>query len=307
MPKDLVTRLKPTQLRLLLKIAETGQLQLAANMTGMSQPAASRTLAEIEAMASGPLFQRHPKGMEPTALGTTFVRHGKVIMEALEELAVEARQLSVGASGHVRIGAVSGPAVGSVVPAVRKIKSDFPDLEFTIEVGPSTELIRGLTENRFDFVVSRLPPEYDSRDYRIYPARREEVALLVHPAHPLARREGIQLAETTEFDWVIQELGSPIRQAVEAAFLEEGLSTPAKVINSSSLLIALSLLDDPSVVAPLSQEVATMLAQSALHANLEILNLASPILVSPCFVIENRYRAQNKAAERVMTDLFSRL
>lgn len=89
---DFAKRLKPVHLTLIGRIAETGQLQRAAQMMAMSQPAASRTLAEIEAQAGGPLFERHAKGMELTALGELCIRHGKIILEEYEVLEREARR-----------------------------------------------------------------------------------------------------------------------------------------------------------------------------------------------------------------------
>jgi DNA-binding transcriptional LysR family regulator len=62
---DLIRRLKPTHLRLISEIARHQKLQLAAESMGVSQPAASRMLADIEAEAGAPLFVRHPRWMEP--------------------------------------------------------------------------------------------------------------------------------------------------------------------------------------------------------------------------------------------------
>ncbi len=298
---ELARRLKPNQLQLLMKVAETGQLQLAANMTAMSQPAASRILADVETLVGSPLFLRHPKGMKPTPIGKVFIRHAKIILESLEELEVETKRFSAGDVGHVRIGAVTGPAVGCLMPAVRQIKAETPEIELTIEVGPSTELVRGLSEGRFDFVISRVPPEYDSRDFRLHPARSEQVSLLAHPDHELVGQASVSLTDTLEYEWVIQELGSPIRQAVEAAFLQEGLPTPPRVTNSSSLLVVLSLLESTRTIAPQTREVAAMLANGPLQAKVAVLDIATPISVSPCFIIENRFRPLSKAAERVLT------
>ena len=114
---DFANRLRPSHLALLMWIAETGQLQRAAQMAAMSQPAASRVLAEIEARAGGALFERHPKGMRPTALGALCIRHAKVILEEYGALEEEARRVTSGETGRVRVGAVTGPAVGLVMPA----------------------------------------------------------------------------------------------------------------------------------------------------------------------------------------------
>lgn len=297
---EFASRLKPAHLDLILRIAETGQLQRAANLLGMSQPAASRILMEIEARAGGPLFERHPKGMALTALGAVCLRHGKVILEEFHALDREVSRVAIGAAGHVRIGAVTGPAVGTLMPALRQIKSVFPSIELTIEVGPSTELVRGLVETRFDFIISRLPAEYDSRDFRIYPARSEEVSLLVNPDHPLAAQRDLSLADLTDFEWVVQDIGSPIRQAVETAFHLEGVDPPRKITNSSSLLIALSMLEDPRQISPQAREVGIMLVEGPLRARITRLDLRNPITVSPCLIIRDRYRQLSTSAEHAL-------
>jgi len=300
-------RLKPQHIELVLRIAETGQLQRAAQMAAMSQPAASRVLSEIEQRAGGPLFERHPKGMSLTALGEICIRHGKVILEEYDALDSEAMRVAGGEKGLVRVGAVTGPAVGLLMPAIRKIKAIAPDIEMTIDVGPSSDLVRGLAEGRFDFVISRLPSEYDSRDFHLHPARSEQVSLIVRPQHPLAGRKEITLDALLGFEWVVQERGSPIRQAVESAFLEKGLSAPERVSNSSSLLVVLSLLEGTDTIAPQTIEVAKMLADGPLGANLTMLELAEPITVSPCFVIRNRFRQLPAAADRLLRAVLEEL
>lgn len=297
---DFAHRLKPSHLELLMRIAETGQLQRAAHMAAMSQPAASRILADIEQRAGGLLFERHPKGMELTALGEICIRHGKVILEEYISLERETSRITTGEKGHVRVGAVTGPAVGLLMPAVQNIRSKTPEIEMTIEVGPSTELVRGLIENRFDFVIARLPSEHDSRDFKMYPARSETVSLVVHPEHPLATRRQVTLNELQHFEWVVQERGSPIRQAVETAFHEAGLDVPRRVTNSSSLLVVLKSLERADTISPQAQEVAQMLATGPVSSGIKCIELADPITVSPCFVIRNRYRLLPRAAERVL-------
>ena len=304
---DFANRLKPAHLNLVMKIAETGQLQRAAQSAAMSQPAASRILADIEARAGAPLFERLPKGMVPTALGEICIRHAKVILEEYGALNEEARRITVGQIGRVRVGAVTGPAVGLLMPAVRAIKAASPDIEMTIEVGPSAELVRGLVEGRLDFVIARIPPDYDARDFRFQPARSELVTLLVRPEHPLAGQTEVTLAELAEYEWVVQEIGSPIRQAVEAAFRNQQLDTPTRVTNSSSLLVVLALLETTDTIAPQSEEVAAMLTRGPLGANIAALELAEPILVSPCFIIPNRFRQLPKAAESLLAAVFSQL
>ncbi|SIO31229.1 LysR family transcriptional regulator [Vannielia litorea] len=303
---DLAARLKPRQLRLIQRIGETRQLQSAAHMLAMSQPAASRVLAEIEAEVGAPLFLRHPKGMEPTLVGETFLRHARVILSELESLETEVAGLRSGEAGEVRVGSVTGPTVGVLVPAIQAVREAAPGIQATIEVGPSTQLVRGLEEGRFDFVIARLPPEYDSRQFRIYPARNEVIALVVRTGHP-ALGAPRRLAELRAYEWVIQDLGTPIRVAMDGAFHAAGLAAPDQITNSSSLLVVLSILAGTDAIAPQSQEVAEVITRNRIGDSFAKLELADPLAVAPYFVIHNRSQQMNRAAERVMQEVFRRL
>jgi DNA-binding transcriptional LysR family regulator len=297
---SLARKLKPPYLRLVLKIAETGQLQIAAASQGISQPAASRILTEIETEAGTPLFHRHAKGMALTPAGATFVKHGRAILTELDNLDTEMTNMKSGLGGEVRVGSVTGPAVRCLVPAIRQIKESTPGIEPTIDVGPSVELVRGLEEGRFDFILARLPPEYDSRAFRLTPARGEVVSLLIGGSHPLAGRPSVSLGELAGYEWVIQERGSPIRSAVEQAFHAAGVPVPGNITNTSSLLIMLAVLESSLAIATLSEEVAGLLTRSTLGFRFEALKLIESVTVPPYFIIQNRSQQLSRAAERVL-------
>lgn len=303
----LASKLKPAHLRLITKIAETGKLQTAAEFLAMSQPAASRILADVETEAGAPLFLRQPKGMELTPIGAAFIKHARVILAELDNLEKEVSGINTGLAGEVRVGSVTGPAAGCLMPAILKVQQAAPDIEVTVEVGPSTSLIRGLDEGRFDFVIARLPPEYDSAGFRILPARTEEVALIVRGSHPLAGERKIPLGQLATFPWVIQERGSPIRQAVEGAFVAAGVPIPKRVTQSSSLLVMLAMIEKTDVVVPITAELAALLTREPISAALRVLNLADQITVSPYFIIQNRRGQLPRAAEQVLQEVLLRL
>jgi len=306
-PMDFARRLKPAHLRLIVKMSETGKLQAAADALGMSQPAASRILSEIETDIGARLFMRLPRGIEPTPLGEAFLRHARAVLSALDNLEAEVRGINLGLAGEVRVGSVTGPAVKYLAPAILRIRTSAPDIEPTFEVGPSSGLVRGLAEGRFDFVIARLPTDHDSRAFHMLPARWEAVSLLVRAGHPLAGRPRVALGDLTRYPWVIQERGSPIRDAVEGAFAAAGVAVPATITNSSSLLVMLSLLEKSDTVAPLSEEVAALLTRAGIGARLAVLDLDREIAVSPYFIIRNRHRPLSRAAERLLDEVLAEL
>ncbi|WP_112313134.1 LysR family transcriptional regulator [Pseudogemmobacter bohemicus] len=282
--------LKPTQLRLIHEIAESGQLQLASEAVGMTQPAASRMLAETERQIGSALFLRQPKGMEPTEAGLAVLRRARVILREMGSMATELRHLREGHSGSVRIGAVTGPAVRHLVTAVREVKETSPGADITIDVLPSRDLLTHLAAGEMDFVLARILPEFDSRDFNILPLQDEKVALLARAGHPLARAPVVTLAELQSYEWIMQQRGAPIREAALAAFAGLGLSEPSNVVNSPSTLLTLAYLVQTDAIAPLSDEVAALLIRPPLSAGFVTLRTPGDIRVSRYYLLDLKRR-----------------
>ncbi len=292
----LARRLQIRHFRLIVAIADLRQLSLAAEALGITQPAASRALRELEEIVGAPAFDRGPKGMTPTPLGAGLVRHARNLLDELSEAALEVDRLRTGSGGVVRIGAVTGAAVGYVVPAIQQLKAAAPAVELHVQVATSEELVNGLVAMRYDMVLGRLPPGLSSRDLDLVPAKGERVRLIANARHRAAAAAGLSLAELTGDSWVVQGPGAPIRQALEQTLREIGAPLPGNVTNTSSLLVILALLRDPTVVAPVAEEVANLIVTTA--SDLCRLDIRETVAVSPYSLITLRARRLSPAAAR---------
>lgn len=295
--------LKPAQLRLIQQIAEHGQLQLAAETVGMTQPAASRMLAEIENQVGAQLFLRQPKGMEPTEIGRAVLRRARVILREMFSMASDVRALREGFGGTLRVGAVTGPAVGYLVSAIREIKQTAPDADITVDVMPSRELLGHLAAGEMDFVLARILPEFDSQDFNILPMRDEKVAFLVRAGHPLSRSPSVTLTELAGQEWIMQSRGAPIREAALAAFADVGLAEPKNIVNSPSLLLTIAYLAQCDAVSPMSDEVAELLIRPPVSAGFAMLQIPHEIRVSAYYLLDLKRRPLSPLALRLREKL----
>ena len=292
--------LRPPQARLISAIAESGQLQLAAQHCNMTQPAASRMLAGLESQLGMVLFERTPKGMEPTPSGHLLAQHAARLVHDLDRLAEEFNELKTGRGGIVRVGSVTGPAIGHLVPAIQRLKSEAPSLDISVEIAPSSTLVHMLERGDLDFALARLPPHMDRRDFAIEPARDEIVNLLVRDGHPLLGRGPQSLATLHGFPWILQDQGAPIRHAIETAFSDESLSRPDNIIATSSLLMIIALLPQSDALAPMAREITELMLKSPVSANFRTLELNRPITVDPYLILRSRGRIIPKSAERLL-------
>ncbi|MBP1853038.1 LysR family transcriptional regulator [Rhizobium halophytocola] len=299
MSDSLIHRLLPRHLGLIRSIADKGQISLAANALAITQPAASRMLAEIERMVGSPVFIRTPKGMEPTPVGSVLARRAHTVLEEIRETAREVEAIKKGHTGVIRLGAVTGGAVGYVVPAMRVLKEEAEDADFHVDVAPSDALIADLLSGHHDFVLGRVPWGTDARQFALTGAFAEDVDLLVHRSHPLANAELLPITDLVHFPWVMQAAGAPVRRAVEAAFISQSAPIPPNIVNTTSLLVMIAMLASSNAVAPMSREVSELLCQDARVAGLTTLKIALPIRVEPYHLIEIKGKRLSPLSNRM--------
>lgn len=293
------SRLKLSHFRLIAAITEYGQLSPAAASLSMTQPAASRMLTQIESIVGAPLFERHARGMNLTEVGRLIARHADTLLTELRAAILEVDEFKLGKGGRVCVGAVTGAAVGYVMPAIQKLKASSPNADVHIDVAPSDALIRDLLAGHFDFVLGRVPPPFDPRDFVIACGRVETVDLVVRKDHPLAGANAVSIADLGGFEWIMQSVGAPVRMAVEDAFLEAGAAVPHNIINTTSLLAMIALLGTSDAIAPLSREVSELLGGNGGGLGLAVLPIREPIVVAPYHLLSPRGRPLSPLAGRL--------
>jgi len=300
-------RLNLKDFRLIKAVFDTGQLALAAERLAMTQPAASRALAAIERTVGKRVFARHPKGMSPTLIGEILARNATTLLSGIEQVGREVEAVSAGRAGTVRVGAVTGGAVAFVVPAIQALKREATGADIHVDVAPSDVLMEGLVKGDYDFVLSRIPPGTDARQFAIRRGRVEVISFLVRAEHPLAAGRGLGLEALSGHEWVIQAPRTPLRQAVDEAFVSRQIAPPAEILNTTSLLVMIAYLASTDAIAPASREVADMLGPDGIGGSLVSLDMADRIIVNPYHLIALKGQALSPLAIRLRNLVFDGL
>lgn len=301
-----LTRLTMRHIRLIHGIGTTGQISLAADRMGISQPAASRSLGEIEQLVGAPLFERKVRGMIPTPIGALFLHHLDAIVGELSDTIESLDTFQKGRSGGVRIGTVTGPAVGTVVPVVQALRAESPNAEVSIDVAPSRELVYGLIRGDYDIVLGRIPVEVDPRQFDMRRGHTEEVRLVVGAGHPLLPEGAVSLDALRNFTFVTQRTGSPIRTAVERAFMMASLAPPARTIDTASMVLTMAFTRNSDAIAAVTREVSELICREP-DGPLQQLSLATPIVLDPYHLLVAKSRSLTPIGGRVFSLLAERL
>jgi DNA-binding transcriptional LysR family regulator len=294
------SRLRLRHLQLLVALDDARNLNRAAAALHLTQPAASRLLAELEHIAGAAAFERRARGMEPNALGRILVRHARILVLGFARAAEEMNDLRSGLGGTVAIGAVTGPAVEVVPRALEIARAENPRINVTVEVETTPRLVAELLQGRFDFVLSRLVPDLDPSLIEYVPVDREELALLVRAGHPLTASRRVTMEEITAFPWVLQPPGTLLRHQVDLLFNSLSQPPPRPALNTSSVLLTLAFLLRGDSIGVISAPVASILAGHGQFARLPLPAEAVDLAVEPYGIVRLRDRPLSAQALRML-------
>ena len=251
-------RMKPVQLRLLAELDQVGALGLAAARIGIAQPAASRLLAEMEALLGIALHERQGRGLQLTPVGQALARRAARIEIELADAARELAEAATGRAGVVRVGAVTGPALSLVMPTLIALQRELPEFRSEVTVATSVTLCELLREGRLDFALARLSPGETQLSARVMAG--EPLSLVVRRGHPLLVRPILSVDDLLAYDWVMGDDGTLLTQTVVGRLTELGLPQPKRRISTSSFLFTLALLNQTDAIAPLVRPVVDSFA-----------------------------------------------
>lgn len=263
-------RLRTRHLLLLTAIGEEGNIHRAAEMMNMSQPAASRLLRDLEQIVGAELFDRLPRGVRANWCGESLIRHARIALSSLSKAAGEIDELKCGRTGHVNVGAISGPAIGLVPRAVAQLAREHPLITLQLQVDSSDQLLEALHEGTIDIMVGRLLDHHDMPDYTYDRLADEPVSAIVRRQHPLLSAADLGIGELAEQPWIVPPRGTILRHRFDFMFREAGFDAPKRVIETASPMVVTRLLEETDFLAVLATDVANYYAACNLIAKLDV-------------------------------------
>lgn len=251
-------KLKPAQLRLLAELGQSTALGLAAARIGMSQPAASRMLAETETLLGLTLHERQGRGLRLTEAGAALAHRATRIQIELFDAAREVAEVATGRAGVVRVGAVTGPALSLVLPALTDLQRISAGFRVEVTVGTSVHLCSELRDGKLDFALARLGAGETQLEARTMAS--EPLALVVRRGHPILALPRITADDLMQYEWVMGDDDTLLTQTVKARLTELRMPLPQQRVSTSSFLFILALLNQTDSIAPLAAPVVDSFA-----------------------------------------------
>ncbi|WFN91292.1 LysR substrate-binding domain-containing protein [Gordonia sihwensis] len=250
LPKLLDGRLKIRHLVLIDALSRQGSVIGAAAELHVTQPVATRSLRDIEAIVGVELYERGPRGITPTIFGAAFTEHARAILAQLNQAGRHVVELADADRGTVIVGTHLAGSNVLLPQAIVQLKAKHPRLTVVVREGSPEALLAELEAGRIDMIVGRLTSPSTSTITRL-PLYEESVEVFAGATHPLAGAGPFSLADTRGYPWVLPGVETALRGELEAVFARSGTALPENRVEATSFLTVRELLHHTETLAVL--------------------------------------------------------
>lgn len=243
-------RVRLKHLQLAIAIADLQSLHRAASSIGMSQPAATHALVELENSLGGPLFERHSKGMRLTSLGDVVLPLLRASLVPLQAAAGNAALMQQGAaSALIRIGSIAAGINGLLTAAIPAYCALHPSAAIDVHEVTIDNLLASIQEGTLDLAICREPTPLP-QGFEFHAALQDAFVIACRPGHPLLTQQtAITRADLLSHRWLAPPLTGLGPQQVDSLFDElGGMPDLCRVSSRSTEIICAMLADSDMLV-----------------------------------------------------------
>lgn len=220
-------------LRYFVAVAEQAHVGRAAQRLGVTQPALTKGIQRLESSLGLRLFERSPRGMALTAIGSVFFERARHLCVGLDEAVQEAGDLNLGAIGTIRIGASPLFADVPVAETFAVLLQQRPGAKARMSIGLNDALRTSLQLGDLDLSINALEDQ-DPEGLEQEALFDDELCIALRAGHPLLERRDLQLSDLASARWAMAGTEVLARRRVEARLAEEGLPPPTVVLQLDS-------------------------------------------------------------------------
>jgi len=253
-----------------IKLADSGHMPTVAKALGISQPAVSGSINDLESNLGLVLFRRTSKGMITTEAGEMLAFRVKRALAELRHVKTDLSALLGTTEGRVVIGALPLGRTAILPLAISEVLAQFPSLRFSTVEGAFDKLAADLRSGDIDFIFGALRPADYALDLTTEALLSDLMAVVVRTGHPLTQYVRITLEDLMGFQWVLSRPG-----------------TPSQCVETSDLAILRGLLLNTDIVTAIS---AGQLQYEIAAGVLKVLDIALP---NTCRAIGITMRAES--------------
>ncbi|MNM78741.1 HTH-type transcriptional regulator CynR [compost metagenome] len=246
------------QLRVFLEVFETRSITAAANRQHITQSAASKVIAELEAQLGFDLFDRTTRRVEPTEAAREFHAFAVDVVATMQAATRSVEELVALKRGKVSIAASPLMVYGLLSAPIAEYRARFPGVRFELHELSTDEAVESVRAGTVDFGLASIDSELAGVSTSVI--YRDSMHVIVNPRDPLSTRASLSLADLAECDHISLRRFYSVRRTLDQLVAGKGVNLPSG-IEVGTLTSALGLVRQgagvlvaPGYVAAIAQE-----------------------------------------------------
>ena len=223
MDEDILTKPGITlqKLRILIAVANEGKFSKAGDKLGITQPAVSLQVKELEIFLGASIFERISTGVKPTELGQQLIIYARQILSLTLDLENSARQYSNLELGSLNVGASSTPGDYILPMIIKDFHSSYPGINITLSITNTETVINQLIERKIDIGVGG--KENTLPEIQSFELDKDDI-IIVSPPKLAEAFAGKNLQDIANLALVFREKGSATRTVAEDYLKQKGIA-----------------------------------------------------------------------------------
>lgn len=189
-----------TDLQLFLNVTEAGTITAGARKTHLTLASASERIRELEENAGVTLLVRERTGVRPTPAGALLVEHARSVLARVEHMQEDLTGYASGLKGHVRLLCNTSALSEHLPDALADFLVEHPNVSIELEEKTSGEIVDAVRMGKCDIGVAA--DSVDLSGIEVHRVRPDPLVMIAPPAHPLAARRTVRLADLVEHGFV---------------------------------------------------------------------------------------------------------
>jgi len=285
-------RVSLRDLRVLVSVIESGSMGKAAKLLATSQPAISRSIADLEHAFGVRLLERSAHGVEPTRYGNALLKRGIAMFDELGQGVKDIGFLADPSVGDLTIAASIALAEGLVCSVISDLSRRYPRLNFDVLASDTATAYRALLDRKVDLAVVHVIDPIATEHVHVETLLRDPHVVVAGVQNRLLRKRRIKLSDLVDEPWAMPPPGSPYCSVVFEAFRASKLTIPRSVV-SSTLPVLTTLLATGSFLSMVPWSVMQFPPKNLL---LRTLPIDLPATARPLALVTLKNRTLNPVA-----------
>jgi LysR family transcriptional regulator of gallate degradation len=240
------------RLAVVASLAEKRNMSSVAHEFGISQPAISAALKDLEVGLGVTLFERTARGLVPSGAGEIVAFFFKRVLAELRHIGPDLAASEGMLQGTVHVGALPLGRTQILPQAIAALLGAHPSLHVATFESPYEALAASLRSGDIDFIVGALRPADDAKQLQQQPLFEDCISLIARAGHPLARGGPLDFRALRQATWVLSRQGSPSRELLDHFFAAARQPPPEPAVETGDLALVRGLLMESDMLTALS-------------------------------------------------------